>query len=105
MLDEIDFSPGKIIYLEFNFDKNKTVSEQIFEFKEDICQIEYDNGYLIDIGYYPEFSIDGNFKVYLIKDLDWENPIIEKAAASIDDLIIEVSEIVSYVRKRLKKKD
>ena len=54
------------------------LSEQLESLTEDLIQIEYDNGYLIDIGWYPEYDAEGNFIVQLIKDYNWENPIYKQ---------------------------
>lgn len=74
----IDLKSGNVIYNEFNISFNMPLSEQLESLTEDLIQIEYDNGYLIDIGWYPEYDEEGNFIVQLIKDYNWENPIYKQ---------------------------
>lgn len=64
---------GKILYNDFSI-QNKPLNNQIFSLKEDLLQVEYPNGCLVDVGWYPEFDIKGYFKIMIIKDFDWDNP-------------------------------
>ncbi|MBD5135691.1 MAG: hypothetical protein HDT39_06990 [Lachnospiraceae bacterium] len=74
-MEKTDLQSGKITYNEFNIDFSVPYSEQVEELLEDLIQIEYKNGYLIDLGWYPEFNPQGKFIVQVIKNYDWENPI------------------------------
>ena len=77
-LKELNFFGG--IYrgnTEFSFDK--ALEEQLVELTEDICQIEYkEKNSIIDIGWYPKYAEITNhshFKIYIIQNSDWDNPI------------------------------
>ncbi|MFP1919767.1 hypothetical protein ACLEEK_12705, partial [Lonsdalea quercina] len=59
-----------------NFDK--TATEEIDKLDEDLLMISYLNGDLIDVGWYPSFEVPGAFKIYIIKNGDWENPFFEE---------------------------
>ncbi len=48
----------------------------LFNLKEDLFQMSYQD-YTLDVGWYPEFDINGSYKVLLIKAHDWSNPINE----------------------------
>ncbi|MDE5778972.1 MAG: hypothetical protein K2I10_10785 [Lachnospiraceae bacterium] len=74
-MEKIDLQSGKITYNEFNIDFCVPYSEQVEELLEDLIQIEYENGYLIDLGWYPEYNPQGKFIVQVIKNYDWEKPI------------------------------
>lgn len=74
-MKRINLQGGKITYNEFNIDFNVPYSEQVEELSEDLIQIEYENGYLIDLGWYPEYNTQGEFIVQVIKNYDWENPV------------------------------
>ena len=58
--------------------------------QEDIFQLEIDTT-IFDIGVYD----DSMFTLIEVKDSDWENPIVKKDFAKIDDAII-------FIEKRLK---
>ena len=78
-MKKIDFKLGKIIYDEFHIDFSKPFSEQLDSLTEDLLQVEYENGYLIDLGWYPEFDDKGKFTLQLIKNGDWRNPVYKKS--------------------------
>lgn len=42
--------------------------------KEDMLQVSYGRGYLLDVGWYPSFDPSGCFQICVIKEYDWENP-------------------------------
>ncbi|MDE7424423.1 MAG: hypothetical protein K2N51_12180 [Lachnospiraceae bacterium] len=42
---------------------------------ENLVQIEYENGYLIDLGWYPEYDSHGELIVQVIKNYDWESDL------------------------------
>lgn len=77
-MENIDLQSGKITYNQFNIDFNVSYSRQIEELLEDLIQIEYENGYLIDLGWYPEYNPNGKFIVQVIKNYDWEKPIYKE---------------------------
>ncbi|MFD0589057.1 hypothetical protein ACFQZE_13730 [Paenibacillus sp. GCM10027627] len=86
MFDEIDFSPGIVTY-----DGTQFLDQ------EDIFQVAYsDDMYIIDVGWYWK-----EFAVFVIKNLDWENPLIEKRCVELDELHEAVRECSEYVIRLL----
>ena len=88
MFNHIDFKSGTIKFLDN--------SEYL---KEDLLQVEYPNGFIIDVGWYGEKN---GFIVNVIKDSDWENPVGRYAAVSKSEMfhlviksIIEVEGLCS----------
>lgn len=54
--------------------------KNLFYLTEDLLQIEFEN-LILDLGWYGEISTnEGEFKIYLIQNQDWENPIIKKSS-------------------------
>ena len=46
------------------------------DFTQDILQIQHKHeSIIIDLGWYPDMDPKGNFRLVLIKNLDWQNPI------------------------------
>lgn len=77
-MENIDLQSGKITYNQFNINFDVPYSRQVEELLEDLIQIEYENGYLIDLGWYPEYNPNGKFIVQVIKNYDWEKPIYKE---------------------------
>lgn len=87
-MKNIDFGIGIVIYNDFNLDTNNLLENQIWELKQDLLQVKYsdkhDNTYILDIGWYPEFNLDGAFKIVLIRNFDWDKPVILKKSNNED---------------------
>lgn len=78
MIKNIDLKDGTITYNDFHIDLTKPLEDQMWEIKEDLLQIQYNQNYLIDVGFYPEFDPSGTFGISVIKDCDWEKPLLKK---------------------------
>lgn len=42
--------------------------------------------YIIDIGWYPFYNLYGSFRIYIIENQDWQNPIFEERPTTLDAL-------------------
>lgn len=96
-MDFLNLKNGKIIYNDFNINFNKPFNEQLYMLKEDLLQIEYGKDYLLDIGWYPEFNLKGNFIAYLIKNYDWNNIVYKqdfRTEKQLKQIINEVNNII-----------
>lgn len=60
MFEKLDYGPGRVSFS----------SNDLWE--EDILQVDYPEGYLLDLGWYGESN---GFIVYIVKDQNWEDPI------------------------------
>ena len=83
----ITFNDLKLIDLTISF------SEQHWSFKEDLLQIKYQD-IVIDVGWYPEFEIDGNFGIKVVKNANWYPPLVEKEAKHLVELEKILRELV-----------
>jgi len=68
--------------------------EQWTELKEDLAQIMYDNN-CVDIGWHPEFKEYGQFLIQVIKDGDWDSPIIQLRFSNIELFVSAVNYAIS----------
>lgn len=78
-----------------NLDFHKKISEEVTSLDEDLFQLSFNDGVIIDIGWYPSFDTNGEFIIQVISDGDWENPSI-KISSSWDknDLIKKLSSVL-----------
>ncbi|MDY0832071.1 hypothetical protein [Pseudomonas sp. SED1] len=83
----LDFLQGRITYDNLSFLQNSSLNGQIDSLKEDMLQVEYSEGYLLDVGWFPSFDIGGNFQIKVVKDYEWNTPVLALTAYSIDSLI------------------
>ena len=97
MLKDIDFKSGEIAYNEFNIDFSKPLKEQVYCLNEDLLQVIYDTGYIIDLGWYPEFDENGCFVVNVIQNLEWNMLVFEKRTRNEFELRQFLQEAVEFL--------
>ena len=101
MFEDINFGKGvNKKYIDFNINKNIILEEQIGLLKEDLLQVSYENDYLIDVGWYPEFDEKGNFAVSVIKDYQWDNPILQKSCKDLNLLNEYIHECINLIESK-----
>ncbi len=78
-----------------NLDFHKNLLEEINQLDEDLFQIVFNDGVIIDIGWYPSFDINGEFIIQVISAGDWENPSIKISSGwDKNDLVTKLSGIL-----------
>lgn len=98
MFEKINFKSGQVILNDFDFNDNIPLDEQTWSFKEDIIQVRYDNDYVLDLGWYPEFNMqEGSFKLIIVKIDDWLNPIFCKRTKSLKEIYDNINEAILLV--------
>lgn len=103
MFESIDFGQGKIVYDDLKYlDEFLPLEEQIDSLKEDLFQVNYSNQYIIDVGWFPSFSLEGQFTIVLIKDYDWTNPVYKVSIKTISELKKSMEQCVSVLSNLIK---
>ena len=84
---EINWNDGQVRYWNLDLvDLSRSLEAQADELTEDLAQVVYPGGMLLDIGWYPSMAVDGNFVVTVIRNEDWESPIFKVSCASGNQL-------------------
>lgn len=96
----IDFKSGKLLYNEFNIIPSRPLEGQEHLLLEDLLQIQYGDNIILDVGWYPEFDISGNFLVQIIKNQDWSAPVFKKACQNIENLIDTLNYAIVFAERR-----
>lgn len=101
MIEKIDFGENiKEVRIDFNLSEEITIDKQAYELKEDLIQIIYNNGYILDVGWYPEFDINGSFKTVIIRNYDWDKPIFSKTCNNLSSLHQQIIECVEIIKNK-----
>lgn len=104
MFENINFGIGvDKKYNDFYVNKEISLKEQVDLLKEDLFQISYKNNHIIDVGWYPEFSAEGNFRIVVVKDYNWDAVIIEKKCKDLNTLEQFMEECVKIVQEDINK--
>jgi hypothetical protein len=100
MFEDIDFGEGIVIFNADQFDPNANFEEQILLLNEDLFQVGYDIQnihYTIDVGWYPESSINGCFMIVIVKNSNWEGPLYKKRTRDYKQLNKYMEESIEII--------
>lgn len=96
----LDWKSGTVVHWDMeSIDLNTPLGDQLTELKEDLAQISFPGGLLIDVGWYPEFSKEGFFLVTVIKGEDWEEPLMKETCSSATALLSALSKAISIAEQ------
>lgn len=85
--DQVDWGSGEVVSWDLDFlDQSKPLPEQSDGLTEDLAQVQYPGEVLLDVGWYPEFSETGKFAITVVRKSNWNEPLVEYSAATIDGL-------------------
>ena len=102
LFENINYGKGVVsIYNELRLTSDLQLEDQLDSLTEDLVQIIYDNNYIIDLGWYPEYEANGCFSIYIIKDNDWDNPVNQISCRDIDELEGHLTEAISFIQSKL----
>lgn len=87
ILLDIQLHNGVITYNDFTIDPAMPFSTQKWSYKQDLVQISFYNDlYIIDVGWYPEFDEKGHFLIRTIKSYAWDSPLLQLHCTDIHTL-------------------
>ncbi|MCD2225463.1 hypothetical protein LAX75_11550 [Listeria cossartiae] len=81
MFSKLNFKNGDITFL-----------DQSDLLKEDILQVQYPDDLLLDVGYYEK-----QYKIFVIKNLNWEEPTVVCVADNFNDLLCKLQKIINEI--------
>lgn len=101
VLRDVNFYDGVIELNDFDYQFEKSSQEQKWFFKNDILQVQYYDGqYVLDVGWLPEFNlIEGSFKIVVVQDYDWDNPIFCKRTNDVKKAISYIQEGANFIKE------
>lgn len=101
--DDIDWRGGEVTYWSLDRLGQEKPSEdnRWMLLDEDQAQIQYGDSHVLDVGWYPSSSLSGAFRVRVIRDRDWEQPLFDCRAISADGLSGALGKAIEFVSRRL----
>lgn len=91
MLDYRILGPGRVTHDSLIIDPSVPLADQAENLTEDLLQVEYENCVVLDVGWYADLSPDGRFRVFVVLDLDWEEPWFSRTCTEYPELITLIS--------------
>lgn len=84
---QIDWESGHVVYWDLGFlEPLKPLLDQVDDLKEDLAQITYGDR-VLDVGWYPEFSDEGEFVIRVVRGTNWDDPLFQESCRTVDDLL------------------
>lgn len=97
---DLDWKSGTVLHWNMEFiDFDIPLENQLSELKEDLAQIGFPGGLIIDVGWYPEFSKEGAFLVTVIKDGDWDEPLAKETCSSASALLSTLTRFITIAEQ------
>ncbi|MFL1552419.1 hypothetical protein B7453_23715 [Pseudomonas sp. IB20] len=83
----LNFTGGTVTHDDLSRLQDVAVARQTGLLKEDMLQVEFAGGLLLDVGWYPEFDATGGFRINVIKNYDWDLPVLVLTAHETAELV------------------
>jgi hypothetical protein len=104
---ELNWKTGIVTLWEIDdLDLTQNVDSQIELLKEDLVHASFGASVVLDLGWYPEFSLRGQFGLVIVKltnekdfGHDWANPILELRFSDITRLAHKLNEAIEVAQR------
>ncbi|OPA85160.1 hypothetical protein BFW87_27380 [Pseudomonas fluorescens] len=98
----LNFTGGTVTHDDLSHLQDIAVAEQADLLKEDMLQVEFAGGLLLDVGWYPEFDATGGFHINVIKNFDWDRPVIALTAHETAELVEKLDMAQNAIKSELR---
>jgi hypothetical protein len=97
---DIDWKSGRVTYWTLEVDGTRPLTAQLDQLTEDLVQVSYPGGIVLDVGWYPDCAAQGEFAVYVVHRDDWQQPFFHERARTIAALVELVRAAVLVAEER-----
>jgi hypothetical protein len=104
---EIDWKGGEILWLEEELDVNNSIDSQIAILREDLIAVRFGNSVFLDLGWFPEFDLRGQFLLTVVQAKDpenptgddWENPVLEIKFRNMSQFMLNLNQAIETANR------
>ncbi|MBT1265040.1 hypothetical protein HX819_04025 [Pseudomonas sp. D6002] len=98
----LGFIDGNVTHDDLSILQDGAMESQVHLLKEDMLQVEYAGGLILDVGWYPSFDTHGGFRINVIRNYDWDRPVIALTAHAAGDLVDQLAVAQSAINGELR---
>lgn len=98
LFKEYNFTPGIITFNNYDISVNEELNEENYNLTEDMLQVEFNNNITLDVGWYSGAKY---FIVFVIKEYDWQKPMLRLEAHSYVELKNSLDKAMSLIVSKL----
>lgn len=99
MLDRLNFLEGTITYDNFSWINSSNIYlDHLEDLSEDLLQVTFfDERYILDVGWYPEFNANGQFILQVIYNYNWEKPFYIEKTKDLQILMDSIHKAIALI--------
>ena len=104
---DLSFVNGTISHDGLSLLLDGDLSAQLLDLKEDMLQVEYSSSFLLDVGWYPSFDLDGRSQIRVVKDYDWSDLLFFSEVTTVSLLkreMVSAQNVIERASKECEKK-
>jgi hypothetical protein len=88
---------GRVTFWDLDpVNEHTPLPDQADNLKEDMAQIEYPSGVLLDVGWFPEFARDGAFVIVVVRPGEFDRPLFRATANTVADFKSVMEKAVEF---------
>lgn len=99
---EFNFTPGRVLFWDLDFLTPSMTYEELTEsdgLKEDLVQVEFSGGLIVDGGWYRDGLGGGSFRVMVVFPPDWSHPLYSANASTAAQLVDALTHAVEAAKQ------
>ena len=97
---EFDWHNGHVLHWDLGpITREKAIELQYDDLKEDLAQVAFGASVLLDVGWYPDFSPEGRFVIVVVRDQEWEEPILRLECKDVAGLYQALRAAIEVARR------
>ncbi|MBH8601198.1 hypothetical protein [Thermoactinomyces sp. CICC 23799] len=76
----------------------KQDDDKWFYFTQDLLQLEHqEKSILLDLGWYPDVTPEGEFQVQIIQNGNWEQPIRQFTSNDLHEIVKSIEDVLNQI--------
>ncbi len=99
--EDFDWKGGRVTHWTLNADENVPIQSSLDELVEDLVQVHFGTDTILDVGWYPECSIEGAFRIVVIQSMKWDKPVWASKCRNFLELRAKIPEAIDVALDQL----
>jgi hypothetical protein len=96
---EFDWYTGRVVQWDLGrVTPTKLINEQYGELHEDLAQVAFGANTILDVGWYPELSPAGRFVIFVVRNQEWDEPVLRLECKDIAGLYAAIRSAIDVAR-------
>lgn len=99
-VDSFNWYSGEVVFWElFRISEGEALTAQVDDLTEDLALVRYPGEISLDVGWYPECSADGSFRVQVVRGASWNEPLFQAEHKTLEGLDAGIRAAIDVARR------